>query len=91
MLSRLEWMSLLTRQVAEALGRIDNGTYGLCLRCGQSIWRETPRCVTVGGILHDLSGRTSRDSYSVSAKTGGEKRCNPDPGESFLAAVTAHD
>jgi DnaK suppressor protein len=37
MLSRLEWMSLLTRQVSEALERIDNGTYGLCLRCGQPI------------------------------------------------------
>jgi DnaK suppressor protein len=37
MLNRLEWMSLLTRQVSEALGRIDNGTYGLCLRCRRSI------------------------------------------------------
>jgi DnaK suppressor protein len=37
MLSRLEWMSLLTRQVAAALGRIDNGAYGLCQRCVQPI------------------------------------------------------
>lgn len=37
MLQRLEWMSLLTRQVFEALERIDNGTYGLCVRCGHSI------------------------------------------------------
>ena len=37
MLNRLEWMSLLTRQVSEALDRIDNGSYGRCLRCGQRI------------------------------------------------------
>jgi DnaK suppressor protein len=27
----------LTRQVLEALERIDNGNYGLCLNCGQPI------------------------------------------------------
>jgi DnaK suppressor protein len=37
MLNRLEWMSLLTRQVSEALERIDTSSYGLCLRCGQRI------------------------------------------------------
>jgi DnaK suppressor protein len=37
MLRRLEWMSLLTRQVSEALERIYNGSYGICLRCGQPI------------------------------------------------------
>ena len=37
MLNRLEWMSLLTRQVSEALKRIDSGSYGRCLRCGQHI------------------------------------------------------
>lgn len=40
MLDRLEWISLLTRQVSEALERIDNCGYGLCLRCGQPIARK---------------------------------------------------
>ena len=37
MLNRLEWTSLLTRQVSAALERINCGSYGVCLRCGQRI------------------------------------------------------
>jgi hypothetical protein len=37
MLNRLEWTSLLTRQVSAALERINRGCYGVCLRCGQRI------------------------------------------------------
>jgi RNA polymerase-binding transcription factor DksA len=37
MLNRLEWMSLLTRQVSEALERIENGAYGVCPGCEQRI------------------------------------------------------
>jgi RNA polymerase-binding transcription factor DksA len=36
-LNRLEWISLLTRQVSEALERIENGAYGVCARCEQRI------------------------------------------------------
>jgi DnaK suppressor protein len=36
-LNRLEWASFLTRQVSEALGRIEDGSYGLCLQCGKLI------------------------------------------------------
>jgi DnaK suppressor protein len=35
--NRMGWTSFLTRQVSDALERIDNGSYGLCLRCGESI------------------------------------------------------
>ena len=35
--NRLDWTRFLTRQVSEALERIDNGSYGLCLQCGQPI------------------------------------------------------
>lgn len=31
--NRMEWTSFLIRQVSEALERVDNGQYGLCLRC----------------------------------------------------------
>ena len=41
------------RQVREALGRIDNGTYGTCARCGKPIGAarlaavpSTPHCLT---------------------------------------------
>jgi DnaK suppressor protein len=36
-LHRLEWTPFLIRQVSEALERIDEGSYGLCLECGQTI------------------------------------------------------
>jgi DnaK suppressor protein len=36
-LNRLEWSSFLTRQVSEALKRMDDGTYGLCLQCDRPI------------------------------------------------------
>jgi Prokaryotic dksA/traR C4-type zinc finger len=36
-LNRLEWTSILTRQVSDALERIDKGTYGLCLQSGRPI------------------------------------------------------
>jgi RNA polymerase-binding transcription factor DksA len=39
-LNRMEWTSFLTRQVSEALERIDNGTYGLCLQCRHPISAE---------------------------------------------------
>jgi hypothetical protein len=35
--NRTAWTSFLTRQVSEALERIDCGNYGLCLQCGQPI------------------------------------------------------
>lgn|ERR1035438_8831786 len=35
--NRSNWTSFLTRQVSEALERIDNGSYGLCLQCGHPI------------------------------------------------------
>jgi DnaK suppressor protein len=35
--NRMEWTDFLTRQVSEALKRIDNGDYGACLQCGQLI------------------------------------------------------
>src|ERR1700691_4356195 len=35
--NRMHWLAFLVQQVSEALERIDKGTYGLCLRCGQSI------------------------------------------------------
>ena len=35
--NRSNWTNFLTRQVSEALERIDNGSYGLCLQCGQPI------------------------------------------------------
>jgi hypothetical protein len=35
--NRMHWSAFLVQQVSDALGRIDNGSYGLCLRCGQSI------------------------------------------------------
>lgn len=33
----LEWASFLAHEISEALARIDDGTYGLCLRCGRAI------------------------------------------------------
>jgi RNA polymerase-binding protein DksA len=39
-LSLLENEAQLLRQVAEALDRIDNGTYGTCKVCGKAIARE---------------------------------------------------
>jgi DnaK suppressor protein len=36
-LHRVEWTSFLTGQVSEALARIEDGSYGLCLQCGQPI------------------------------------------------------
>jgi DnaK suppressor protein len=35
--NRTNWTSFLIRQVSEALERIDNGSYGLCLQCRQPI------------------------------------------------------
>jgi RNA polymerase-binding transcription factor DksA len=35
--NRSNWTNFLTRQVSDALERIDNGNYGLCLNCGQPI------------------------------------------------------
>jgi RNA polymerase-binding transcription factor DksA len=35
--NRMEWTSFLIRQVSEALERVDNGSYGLCVQCGQPI------------------------------------------------------
>jgi hypothetical protein len=35
--NRSDWTGFLTRQVSEALERIDNGKYGLCLNCGEPI------------------------------------------------------
>jgi RNA polymerase-binding transcription factor DksA len=35
--NRSNWTSFLARQVSEALERIDNGSYGLCLQFGQPI------------------------------------------------------
>jgi hypothetical protein len=35
--NRTEWTSFLIRQVSEALWRIDDGNYGLCLQCGEPI------------------------------------------------------
>jgi hypothetical protein len=35
--NRMHWSAFLVQQVSEALERIDNGSYGLCPRCGQSI------------------------------------------------------
>jgi RNA polymerase-binding transcription factor DksA len=35
--NRSDWSGFLTRQVLDALERIDNGRYGLCLLCGQPI------------------------------------------------------
>ena len=35
--NRADWKGFLTRQVSEALERIDNGSYGLCLQCGEPI------------------------------------------------------
>jgi len=35
--NRSDWTGFLTRQVSEALERIDDGSYGLCLQCGQPI------------------------------------------------------
>jgi RNA polymerase-binding transcription factor DksA len=34
---RREWTPFLIRQVSEALERIDDGSYGLCVQCGQTI------------------------------------------------------
>lgn len=36
-LNRLECLSFLARQVSEALKRMDDGTYGLCLQCDRPI------------------------------------------------------
>lgn len=35
--NRMEWRSFLIRQVSEALERVDSGSYGLCLRCGEPV------------------------------------------------------
>jgi RNA polymerase-binding transcription factor DksA len=35
--NRMDWTSFLIRRVSEALERVDNGTYGLCLRCAEPI------------------------------------------------------
>ncbi len=35
--NRMDWTSFLIRLVSEALGRMDQGTYGFCLGCGQPI------------------------------------------------------
>jgi RNA polymerase-binding transcription factor DksA len=34
---RSDWTSFLARQVTDALDRIDNGDYGRCVQCGQTI------------------------------------------------------
>jgi DksA/TraR C4-type zinc finger protein len=35
--NRMNWSAFLVQQVSEALERIDSGSYGLCLQCGQPI------------------------------------------------------
>jgi hypothetical protein len=35
--NRMQWTSFLTRQVSEALERIDNGSFGICRQCGEPI------------------------------------------------------
>ena len=35
--NRSDWTGFLIRQVSEALERINNGSYGLCLQCGEPI------------------------------------------------------
>jgi hypothetical protein len=36
-MNRRDWTSFLIRRVSEALERVDNGSYGFCLQCGQPI------------------------------------------------------
>jgi RNA polymerase-binding transcription factor DksA len=35
--NRSDWVGFLTRQVSDALERIEKGSYGYCLQCGQPV------------------------------------------------------
>lgn len=65
--NRSDSTGFLTRQVSEALERIDNGNYGRCLNLLAANPPEAPRGVTLGGVLHRLSGR-NRNSRNLNGK-----------------------
>ena len=61
--NRMHWSAFLVQQVSEALERIDKGTYGLCLRCGQSI--EANRLAALPWVALCISCQEGKSVYGV--------------------------
>jgi len=61
--NRMNWSAFLVQQVSEALERIDNGSYGLCLRCGQSI--EVNRLAALPWVALCIGCQEGRSGYSL--------------------------
>ena len=58
--SNLEWQTLV--QVREALGRIQDGTFGSCIDCGRVI--ETPRLEAIPWTPYCLDDQERHDHLS---------------------------
>lgn len=61
--NRMNWSAFLVQQVSEALARIDNGSYGLCLRCGQSI--EANRLAALPWVALCIGCQEGKSAYSL--------------------------
>jgi hypothetical protein len=61
--NRMHWSAFLVQQVSEALERIDKCTYGLCLRCGQSI--EASRLAALPWVALCISCQEGKSAYGV--------------------------
>jgi hypothetical protein len=61
--NHMHWSAFLVQQVSEALERIDKGTYGLCLRCGQSI--EANRLAALPWVALCISCQEGKSAYGV--------------------------
>jgi len=60
---RMNWSAFLVQQVSEALERIDNGSYGICLRCGQSI--EVNRLTALPWVALCIGCQEGKSEYSL--------------------------
>ena len=59
--NRWDWVGVLTRQVSEALQRIDGGSYGLCLQCGHPIAPKRLAALPWVAFCVDCQERKSED------------------------------
>lgn len=61
--NRTAWTAFLTRQVSEALERIDDGSYGRCLQCGESI--SAKRLAALPWVALCIGCQEGKSGYGV--------------------------
>lgn len=62
--NRMDWSGFLTRQASEALERIENGSYGFCLQCGQHISAKRLAALPWAALCTDC--QEGKSEYGVS-------------------------